>query len=198
MITVIPDTSPLDPIAEAILRGRAFAEAVDTLHRTAFDEIPITPITRAQAMRSAVQAQVIQGSVDGFTLEDEYLWSGRVEVVRVKSRRHYLLKARSALPFEISSQRSLLEEIESPPGTKPLLLLLYEFGGGSLDLATAPSEKVKLNGRVRYRLLGDVSDVGTWAPENIPGLDPFDQGSSDDFGDLSEDVDLLGEDEEAQ
>ena len=59
-----------------------------------------------------------------------------------------------------------------------------------------PCVGIKVNGRVRYRLLGGLVYVGTWSSDDIPGLPPFDQGAADDFGDLSEDERLEGEDAE--
>ncbi len=182
----------LDPIAEAMFRGRAFAETIGELHRKTFGQLPMTPMARAHAMRSAVQAQAIDGLIEGFSLIDNHLWAGRVEVVRDRTKRHYLLKARSALPFE-SYQGTLFDETNYEPGTAPLLLLLYQFSLGNLTMATAPTQRVKENGRVRYHLLGKLSDAGTWSAAHVPDLEPFDQGTGDDFGDLSEDVRLLGE-----
>lgn len=187
--------NPLDPIAEAMFRGRAFADEIAQRHRAAFDDLPITKMARAHNMRSAIQTLTLNDRVAGFTLVDAYLWTGRVEVVRVESGQHYLLKARNAIPFETSSQRNFFEDIEAPPGANPLMLLVYEFGASMLILAQAPVDRLRLNGGIRYRLLGEIADAGRWSTDDVPGVARFDQGTEDDFGDLSDDVRLLGDED---
>lgn len=188
----------LDPLAEAMFRGRAFAEAMSESHRKGFGGLPMNPMARAHAMRSAVQAQAVDGSIEGYLLVDSHLWAGRVEVVREQTQRHYLLKARSALPFE-SYQGTLFDESDFGPGGSPLLLCLYQFVQGNLLMATAPTERVKVNGRTRYHLLGSISETALWSVADVPDIEPFDQGADDDFGDLSDEVrfdDETGEAEE--
>ena len=179
-------------IAEAILRGRAFAQGLASDHSSTFDH-PMTSMARAHVMRSAVQAQVISGKAEGFSLVDSYLAFGKVEVIQAKTRRHYLLKARSTLHMEVSAQDPLFA-LELPPGAKPLLITAYKFVNEHMTLETVPVEKSKVNGRMR--LLGELVYVGTWSSDDIPGVPPFDQGAADDFGDLSEDERLEGEDAE--
>ena len=144
-------------------------------------------------MRSVVQALVLKDDAEGFVLVDSYLHFGRVEVVHDESQRHYLLKARTALPIETTRQGRFLFGVESEPGTEPLELLLYQFSGFNMSLATVPAQAVRINGRLRFELLSDVEDIGVWA--SAPDSDPFDQGHGVDFGDLSEDVHILGETE---
>ncbi|MDP2622495.1 MAG: hypothetical protein Q8Q29_01705 [Actinomycetota bacterium] len=185
--------NPLNPIAEGMFRGRAFADEIAQRHRAAFNDLPITKMARAHNMRSAIQALTLNDQVAGFALVDDYLWTGRVEVVHIDSGQHYLLKARNAIPFETSNQRSFFEDIETPPGANPLMLLLYEFGMSTLILAQAPVDRLRLDGHIRYRLLGEIADAGVWSTDDVPGIAPFDQGAEDDFGDLSDDVRLLGD-----
>jgi len=180
--------NPLDRIADAMFRGRAFADTIDQVHRDTFNGLPSSIMMRAHAMRSSVQAQIINGDVEGYTLVDEYLGFGRVEIVRVETGQRYLLKARSALPFEASSQLSIFGDIEPTPGARPLLLLVYEFRPDTLLLSTASVERIRLNGRVRYQLLDQLTDAGTWSIDDIPDIVVFDQGDEDDYGDLSEDI----------
>ncbi|HVR32030.1 MAG TPA: hypothetical protein VMS74_04890 [Acidimicrobiia bacterium] len=188
--------SYLDPLAEALFRGRAYAEAADALHRKHHDGLPVTAMARAHNMRSSVQAQLATGTVDGYVLVDKHLWSGRVEVVS-EALQHYLLKARNALPFEASPQGDLFDGIaELPAGVGPLLLLLYTFSADNLTFATAPVERGRRNGRIRYALLDLPTEVGKWSAHDVSDLPPFDQGSPDDFGDLSYDVQFLEADQD--
>ena len=179
----------LEPIASTLLRGRAYADDLATDHFRQFDR-PLTPIARAQTMRSVIQALVLNDNAEGFVLVDSYLHFGRVEVVHDESQRHYLLKARTAMPIETTRQGRFSFRVESEPGTEPLELLLYQFSGFNMSLATVPAQAVRINGRLRFELLGDVKDIDVWA--HAPDSEPFDQGHRDDFGDLSEDVHILG------
>ena len=183
--------SLLQPVADALLLGRSYAEsqAIDFLHQFKY---PATTMLRAHYMRAVVQGQVQNGAVEGFSLVNNYLDSGKVEIVHDDDRRHYLLKARCALRFESSAQGNLLDQLQEPrhAGLGPLKLLLYLFRGDELELATVPVEIMKRNRRKVFQLLGEVVEVGVWSSASIPGMEPFDQGLGDDFGDMSNDVEI--------
>lgn len=186
----------LNPIAQSLLVARTFTESVSAQHFREF-EMPLTVMAKAHNLRSVVQAQVILGNAPGWDLVPSYLSFGRVEVVEVASLRHYLLKARTALPVELAFQPSFFDDIEDQePGTAPLSLLLYEFTRDHLELTSVAAESVKLNGRRRFQIRGPIESHGRWTyyPQ-ADGTPAFDQGAGDDFGDISEDVRILGDDE---
>ena len=139
-----------------------------------------------------MQGLVLNGNADGFRLVDHYLNFGRVEVVHSSTERHYLLKSRNAMPVEISRQsRFVFDHTEPSKGTEPLELLLYRFAGADLTMATVTARGVRISGRLRFELLAEVVEVGTWS--SAPEPQAFDPGPGDDFGDLSEDVTIVGE-----
>lgn len=182
----------LEPVVGALLEGRTFAESVATDHFKEYQQ-PLIVMARAHTMRSVVQSLLINGDVGGYSLADaSYLSFGRVEILRQEDQQHFLLKARSAFPVELSYQGRLFEN-DSPPGTRPLQLLLYRFQRDEVTLATVPVERVRLDERNRFQLLGKVIEVWPTAATVEPAA--FDQGPGDDFGDLSDDVQIVGEDE---
>lgn len=139
-----------------------------------------------------MQGLVLDGRADGFRLVDHYLHFGRVEVVHSPTEKHYLLKSRNALPVETSRQGQFVFDHNEPSkGTEPLELLLYRFAGADLTLATVTARGVRINERLRFELLAEVVEAGTWS--SAPEPPAFDPGPGDDFGDLSEDVTIVGE-----
>lgn len=182
----------LDPIAETIWTGRSYAHEMNVDHFERFKN-PATVMAKAQTMRSVVQAEVMNGNTPGFSLVDEYLGFGRVEVVRTDTGQHFLLKARSAMRFQITMQQILFGS-DDEVGSRPLELLLYEFGPFGLSFATIAADQRQIDRKRKIVLLAArPHEEGIWPDLDLRDIAPFDQGTADDFGDLSDDVDIAEE-----
>lgn len=186
----------LDPIAKTIWTGRSYAQEMDSDHFDRFDS-HASIMAKAHMMRSVVQAEVTNGNTPGFTLVDDYLGFGRVEVIEVGTGQHFLLKARSAVRFEITRQQAFVFP-DQPVGTNPLTLLLYQFGSGGLSFATLRAEQRQSNRKRQIVVLDDtITEAGIWPPFDARDMPLFDQGISDDFSDidLSDETDIAEDDE---
>lgn len=177
------------PVARALWTGRSYAQETDTDHFSRFRSHS-TVMMRVHTMRSVVQAEVTNGNVPGFTLVDDYLGFGKVEVVCSNTDQHFLLKARSSLPFQITGQGVLFRSGQ-PAGANPLELLLYNFVPNGLELATIAADQQQINKKRRIVLLDEqVTELGVWTPDGGSDAPAFDQGDSDDFGDLSDGIEI--------
>lgn len=192
----------IEPVAQALLTGRTFAQDVAALHMGQF-RWPLTVMGKAHTMRSAIQAQVALGHVDGFELDDGYLSFGRVEIIHTETGTRLLLKSRTMYPVEAGEQGTLFDFIKDEPIAAPsLTLLLYKLERDYMTLATVAAEPFRANGRLRFQTHGRLNERGRWyfaPPSDGPDgrtekpVAPFDQGDPDDFGDISDDVRFLGE-----
>lgn len=194
---MILERDRVDPFAQMLVESYLSA-AGESRTFTANYGTPPTRMQKTHTIRSIAQAMITQS--ERFVLRPEFAEMGRVQVTDVETDSSYLVRSKAAIDIEAAMGQPEQLVIPYPDdfqkrvsGGLPFLLA-YGFERGGMRLWSS-STKQAINGK-RLLPAGELEYVGFWPYEGSEPSGPddqsgvFDQGVSDPFDDLGDDVDF--------
>lgn len=188
-LRVAADRDDIDPFARMMLSAYVDT-AADARLFAAEHGFPTTTLDKAHRFRSTVQAAVHRS--DRYSLNPEYVESGRVQVTDDNSHWSCLIRSKSAMTIDAAVSPAMqLELFRVSAGDAVSLpsLLSYKFIPTGMSLWVCETKTVF--GRKRLAPSGDLEYLGFWAfdeatpPDGEDGASTrFDQGTDDPFEDL--------------